>query len=251
MPAKRPRSASPIDDAVEMQTEPASELQPARKRQHRNDPTMDTRGQKRQREEDGPRKRAQVDQIVSEAEIAVDNTPPIPVASNTAEGILAEPVLKDSLMSSEQVRAGVLNTALTPAQDREFKKKAIQVATAGKPFDPYLQAWLDRYMPPPPISRPPGYVAGGAVRERVRLRAEARHARVKHLMDLRARCRKGVIIFSTPPAAAMPRVNYRAQLERALENRARKERVEMLMKMRRAGLKRQADVIRRRAEARR
>ncbi|KAJ7488631.1 hypothetical protein B0H11DRAFT_2230163 [Mycena galericulata] len=128
--------------------------------------------------------------------------------------------------------------ALTPAEDKAFKRKAL--ALNGAQPDPILQRWLDRYMPLPTKVRPLGYVAGGVVRERVRQRAEARKKRVDRLLALRAACRPGVIIsrpiiaVSTRPPGHIP--GMEAWKQRELK-RARQVRVAQLMKLRGSGSK--------------
>ncbi|KAJ7434264.1 hypothetical protein B0H11DRAFT_2258568 [Mycena galericulata] len=128
--------------------------------------------------------------------------------------------------------------ALTPAEDKAFKRKAL--ALNGAQPDPVLQRWLDRYMPLPTKVRPPGYVAGGAVQERIRQRAEARKKRVDRLLALRAACRPGVIIsrpiiaVSTRPPGHIP--GMEAWKQRELK-RARRARVAQLMKLRGSGSK--------------
>ncbi|KAJ7453602.1 hypothetical protein B0H11DRAFT_1926748 [Mycena galericulata] len=129
--------------------------------------------------------------------------------------------------------------AITPAEDKEFKRKAL--ALNGKQPDAVLQRWLDRYMPLPTKVRPPGYVSGGAVRERVRERARARKERVDRLLALRAAPRRRGVIITRPVLIATTRPpghipGMEAWKERE-ERRARNARVAQLMKLRASGIK--------------
>ncbi|KAJ7441462.1 hypothetical protein B0H11DRAFT_2252032 [Mycena galericulata] len=132
--------------------------------------------------------------------------------------------------------------AITPAEDKEFKRQAL--ALNGKPPDAVLQRWLDRYMPLPAQVRPPGYVAGGAVRERVRERAEARKKRVSLLVALRAAPhRRGVIItrpifITTPrPPGPIPGMDGVEAWKKHEAGIARKACVAHLMRLRASGIK--------------
>lgn len=110
-------------------------------------------------------------------------------------------------------------------------------------LDPVLQRWLNRYMPPPTKVRPPGYVAGGAVRERVRKRAEvqeeerkARKARVDHIVALRegsARRMRHTIWIRPPVAKSLgSRPLGLEAMKKREEARARKARVADLERLR-------------------
>ncbi|KAK7049168.1 hypothetical protein R3P38DRAFT_2765014 [Favolaschia claudopus] len=65
--------------------------------------------------------------------------------------------------------------ALTAAQDRECKIETLRAKEEGEELPEELQEWLFSYIGRPPVgTRPPGFVAGAAVRERVAARAAAR-----------------------------------------------------------------------------
>ncbi|KAJ6530881.1 hypothetical protein DFH09DRAFT_1326777 [Mycena vulgaris] len=126
----------------------------------------------------------------------------------------------------------------TVSYDKAFKHRAMSSAKNGTPPDRELRCWLNIYRPPPVAVRPPGYVAGAAVRARVQARAEVRQTRVNRLLRLRkaseaarrvARLRGDYSTIIKKPLAIF---NRRAQIQKLEEDCARKARVETLMRLR-------------------
>ncbi|KAJ7497827.1 hypothetical protein B0H11DRAFT_2226467 [Mycena galericulata] len=126
---------------------------------------------------------------------------------------------------------------MTAAQDKAYKRETLARKVNGQPLDALLMRWLNRYMPLPTKVRPPGYVAGGAVKERVRKRAEARTARVAHLMALRAAPKTpGLILFHPdPPIYSGDSSRCTEDLKRREDARARRIRVAELVRLREKG----------------
>ncbi|KAJ7022853.1 hypothetical protein C8F04DRAFT_1272154 [Mycena alexandri] len=88
------------------------------------------------------------------------------------------------------------SNVLTDEEDRAFKRLAIE----GAPLDAGLRNWVDRYVPagvPVRKPKPPGYVAGSAVRERVAARALAA-ARERPALEEKAFMRRSVGIPINP-----------------------------------------------------
>ncbi|KAJ7036442.1 hypothetical protein C8F04DRAFT_1258008 [Mycena alexandri] len=92
--------------------------------------------------------------------------------------------------------------ALSNAEDRAYKHLALN----GAPLDASLRNWVDRYVPGPPWSigipanphpKPPGYLVGAAVRERVAARALAA-AHERQALEEKAFMRLSVGIPANP-----------------------------------------------------
>ncbi|KAJ6543669.1 hypothetical protein B0H10DRAFT_2231871 [Mycena sp. CBHHK59/15] len=138
-----------------------------------------------------------------------------------------------------------MSTQLTDAEDKEMKYWAMACRNGSQ--DPDVQRWLDRNRLPP---RPPGYVPG-SFQKGLRLRLEekqqaaaARKASIRELVRLREAGRKSRRIIICPVAkagvtTADPMVEAKereAEIARNTEAKARKSRVEALVRMRQAGL---------------
>ncbi|KAJ7147714.1 hypothetical protein C8R43DRAFT_953071 [Mycena crocata] len=123
-------------------------------------------------------------------------------------------------------QARYLPKKMSDTEDRAFKLRAMHTVGDGRRPDPLLQQWLDRYIPPPTIQRPLGYVAGGLVMERVRARAEERAKRRAHIIELRLRPHRGPPLILTrvpaPPSPMKPGPTLQQRLaayEAAKENK--------------------------------
>ncbi|KAJ7029619.1 hypothetical protein C8F04DRAFT_1264699 [Mycena alexandri] len=119
------------------------------------------------------------------------------------------------------------SNVLTDEEDRAFKRLAIE----GAPLDAGLRNWVDRYVPagaPVRKPKPPGYVAGSAVRERVAARALAA-ARERPALEEKAFMRRSVGI-PINPRPKLP--GYVAGAAVRARVAARRERVDTLMELR-------------------
>ncbi|KAJ7017803.1 hypothetical protein C8F04DRAFT_1261348 [Mycena alexandri] len=119
------------------------------------------------------------------------------------------------------------SNVLTDEEDRAFKRLAIE----GAPLDAGLRNWVDRYVPagaPVWKPKPPGYVAGSAVRERVAARALAA-ARERPALEEKAFMRRSVGI-PINPRPKLP--GYVAGAAVRARVAARRERVDTLMELR-------------------
>ncbi|KAJ6532328.1 hypothetical protein DFH09DRAFT_1326116 [Mycena vulgaris] len=138
-------------------------------------------------------------------------------------------------MSCSQLLTGGGASTLTDAEDKAFKRQALESVDDGTTPDHALRCWLNIYRPPPTVVRPAGYVAGAAVRARVQERARVRRERVKRLMRLREGWNgRGVLRVRPYPAAKKPVVDFMDRAAREDEH-ARKERVRALMELRYGG----------------
>ncbi|KAJ7020426.1 hypothetical protein C8F04DRAFT_1275081 [Mycena alexandri] len=111
------------------------------------------------------------------------------------------------------------SNVLTDEEDRAFKRRA--------PLDAGLRNWVDRYVPagaPVWKPKPPGYVAGSAVRERVAARALAA-ARERPALEEKAFMRRSVGI-PINPRPKLP--GYVAGAAVRARVAARRERVDTL-----------------------
>ncbi|KAJ7130007.1 hypothetical protein C8R43DRAFT_957217 [Mycena crocata] len=111
----------------------------------------------------------------------------------------------------------VFTDTLIPAQDKAFKKEAIESATKNIPPRWALRQWLDAYMLPPktPVAPPQRYY------ERRRAELIARKERADALMDLRDRALKN-------RARRWPRI-YEEHEKHDKENRQQTKRCRLEM----------------------
>ncbi|KAJ7233877.1 hypothetical protein B0H12DRAFT_1076499 [Mycena haematopus] len=134
---------------------------------------------------------------------------------------------------AEQVESSADARDITDAEDKALKLQTMRSTAAGVPLTSLLQIWLTRYIPSPPIAKPPGYVAGAAVRERVAARAaERRHRGVSPKPS------------STRPPGYIAGAAVRERVARkAAARKARQEKVAMLDRTRNSRTRRRGEVF--------